>query len=103
MNQITVEELKTMLDNNTILLIDVREPWELTICQIDPCINIPLNKLNKYITELNKNNMYGIICHSGVRSANACIYLQNSGFNVVNVIGGIDSWSINIDPQIKRY
>lgn len=103
MKQITVEQLKNMLDNSTIILIDVREPWELAIAQIDPSINIPLSQLNKNLEGLNKNKMYGIICHSGVRSANACIYLQDNGFNVVNIRGGIDSWSIHIDQNINRY
>ena len=97
MEQITVEQLKNMLDNSTIILIDVREPWELAIAQIDPSINIPLSQLNKNLEGLNKNKMYGIICHSGVRSANACIYLQD------NIRGGIDSWSIHIDQNINRY
>jgi len=103
MKQITVEQLKNMLDNSTIILIDVREPWELAIAQIDPSINIPLSQLNKNLEGLNKNKMYGIICHSGVRSANACMYLQDNGFNVVNIRGGIDSWSIHIDQNINRY
>jgi rhodanese-related sulfurtransferase len=43
------------------------------------------------------------MCHSGMRSARVCQYLETQDYNVKNLNGGIDSWSVNIDPTVPRY
>lgn len=73
-------------------LIDVREPFELRICQIPGSLNIPMRTLlleqNKL---LDKDKTYYIMCHTGQRSYFVCDELTKNGYNVINVIGGIAS------------
>ncbi|MFL3015577.1 MAG: rhodanese-like domain-containing protein [Candidatus Neomarinimicrobiota bacterium] len=101
--QISVRELNNELSLRKIKLIDVREDDEFAICNIDSSIHVPMNKVPSSIDQLDKNTKYAIMCHSGVRSHNVCFYLQNKGFEVVNVQGGIHEWAQVIDKTMKVY
>ena len=101
--EILVKELKDSLDNRDLILIDVRENEEYSICNIEPSVHIPMNKIPLHIDKLDKDTEYAIICHSGVRSHNVCFYLQNHGFKVRNVIGGIHQWALEVDNTMKTY
>ena len=101
--EISVRELNNELSLREIKLIDVREDDELAICSIDSSIHVPMNKVPSSIDQLDKNTKYAIMCHSGVRSHNVCFYLQNQGFDVVNVQGGIHEWAQVIDKTMKTY
>lgn len=88
---IEIEELVTIEDKSNI--IDVREPYELNSGYIEGAKNIPMGILlmdpDNYI---NKDQTYFIICASGSRSGRTCMMLQNKGYNVVNVSGGMYSY-----------
>ena len=101
--EILVKELKDSLDKKDLTLIDVREEEEHSICNIEPSVHIPMNKIPSHLEKLDKDTSYAIICHSGVRSHNVCFYLQNHGFKVRNVVGGIRQWAIEIDPTMQTY
>ena len=101
--QISVRELNNGLSIGKFKLIDVREDDEFAICNIDSSIHVPMNKVPSSIDQLDKNTKYAIMCHSGVRSHNVCFYLQNQGFDVVNVQGGIHEWAQVIDKTMKVY
>tara|TARA_A100000164_G_scaffold339128_1_gene333921 strand:- start:244 stop:558 length:315 start_codon:yes stop_codon:yes gene_type:complete len=101
--EILVTQLKDCLSKNEIVLIDVREQEEHDICNIEPSIHIPMNKIPSHLDKLDKDTGYAIICHSGVRSHNVCFYLQNHGFKVRNVVGGIHQWAMEIDSTMKTY
>ena len=101
--EILVKELKDRLDKKDLILIDVREEEEYAICNIEPSVHIPMNKIPSHLEKLDKDTGYAIICHSGVRSHNVCFYLQNHGFKVRNVVGGIHQWALQIDGRMKRY
>ena len=100
---ILVKELKDSLDKKDLTLIDVREEEEHSICNIEPSVHIPMNKIPSHLDKLDKDTSYAIICHSGVRSHNVCFYLQNHGFKVRNVVGGIHQWALEIDDTMKTY
>jgi adenylyltransferase/sulfurtransferase len=88
------------------LLLDVREPFELGICQIDGNLNIPLGQLPNRLNELNawKNKLIIAQCKSGRRSMKALETLKKHGFtNVLNLEGGILGWGQDIDPSITAY
>ena len=102
-NKILVKELKDSLDKKDLILIDVRENEEYAICNIDPSVHIPMTKIPSHLDKLDKDTGYAIICHSGVRSHNVCLYLQNHGFKVRNVVGGIHQWAAEIDDTMKTY
>ena len=101
--EILVTQLKDGLSKNEIVLIDVREQEEHDICNIEPSVHIPMNKIPSHVDKLGKDTEYAIICHSGVRSHNVCFYLQNLGYKVKNVSGGIHQWALEIDSTMKTY
>ena len=101
--QIKVKELNAKLVNNEVVLIDVREQDELEICSIEKAVHIPMNNIPSSIDQFDKETIYAIMCHSGIRSHNVSFYLQNLGFNVMNVEGGINEWANVIDGSMKKY
>ena len=103
MKIISVEDLKIRIKEQNIVVIDVREPWELKIAKISKSVNIPMQDIPKRLNELHNDINYAVLCHSGVRSYHVATYLEKEGFNVWNVDGGIDRWSLEIDTNIKRY
>ena len=55
------------------------------------------------LDEIDKNKPVIVMCHSGGRSARVCVYLAENGYDATNLAGGINSWSINIDPSVPQY
>ena len=103
-NEITVRELSDRMGRGRVNLIDVREPHECEICKIDGSRNIPLGDIPSRVSEFNQTDEYVFQCHSGIRSARAVSFLRELGFRrVKNLVGGIDAWSVEIDPSIPRY
>ena len=102
---ITVRELKTRQDKgDAIFLLDVREPHEYSMAKIEGSVLIPLGELPNSLDKLDKNTEIVAYCHKGMRSADAVGFLVQQGFpNVKNLIGGIESWSIEIDNTVPRY
>ena len=101
--EIDVLKLKKMLDNNEVILLDVREPYEVEICNVKGSLFIPMNEIPKNVELLDKEKRYAVMCHSGVRSLHVANYLNSQGFSALNVIGGIDTWSLSVDKNLKRY
>lgn len=100
----TVQELKQLKDTHAnFLLLDVREPFEYDICNLDGKL-IPLKTLGEHMGELDMNQQIIVHCRSGGRSSNAVELLQQNGFtNVSNLKGGILAWASEIDPTMARY
>ena len=105
MQTILPEELKKRLDaSEKLILLDVREPWEFSICKIEGSVNISMSEPEKLIDKLNANDEIIAICHHGMRSFQVCNYLENNGFNnTLNLDGGIDSWAKTIDTDMAQY
>ena len=102
---ISVRELKTKMDmREPLTLIDVREPYEYEIARIDGSRLIPLGELETHVSELPRTGTLVLQCHSGGRSEHAVRILQEAGFeNALNLVGGIDAWSVEVDPAVPRY
>lgn len=103
---ITVEELKALQDaGEKFRLIDVREPGEYRTARIEGSELRPLGQIMHWAQELpGKNEEIILYCHHGMRSDRACQYLASQGFtNLRNLVGGIDEWSLKIDPSVLRY
>ena len=101
--EVEVLELKKMLKNNEVVLLDVREPYEIEICNVRGSLFIPMNEIPQNIEQLDKEKRYAVICHSGVRSLYVSNYLNSLGYSTLNVIGGIDRWATDVDKNMKRY
>ena len=85
-------------------LIDVREPYEWQIAHIEGARLVPLPTLGRAMAELDRRREIVVYCHHGMRSASAAELLRQSGFTRVrNLAGGIDRWSIEVDPTVPRY
>jgi len=106
-HQISVHDVKAKLDAGTpIIFVDVRQPEEYAICRLPGGILIPLGELPHRVNELDLPNDTAVVvyCHHGVRSLNGAYYLQQAGIeNVASMAGGIDAWSVLIDPAVPRY
>jgi len=104
MKNMTVTELKEKLDTkDEIFLIDVREFNELSIASVIGAHHIPMMQIPLKYQELEKNKPIAVICHTGGRSAQVCMYLDQYGFDTYNVVGGIHAWALEIDSTIPTY
>tara|TARA_B110000438_G_scaffold257413_1_gene265480 strand:+ start:12 stop:323 length:312 start_codon:yes stop_codon:yes gene_type:complete len=103
MIEINVVELERRMGDADIVMLDVREGFELDIAKVKDSLHIPMGEIKIRIKDLDKEKNYAVLCHSGYRSAQVCHFMESEGFNVVNVQGGIDSWSVYVDKSIKRY
>ena len=89
------------------VVLDVREPWELQTASVRPdgfeLIAIPLGELASRFGELPAQACVACLCHHGVRSQHAAAFLDRQGIAAVNLQGGIDAWSCELDPSVARY
>jgi rhodanese-related sulfurtransferase len=87
------------------ILLDVREPWEFATAQISGSKSMPMGEIpSRAFQELDPEAHIVTVCHSGVRSLNVAVWLRNQGFEKVQSLsGGIDGWSLEVDPAVPRY
>jgi rhodanese-related sulfurtransferase len=94
------------------VVLDVREPWELQTASVQEqgftLVHIPMREIPARLAEL--RDAYGTdhpiacLCHHGMRSQQVANYLAQSGFGkVVNLQGGINAWSQQVDPSVPLY
>jgi len=101
----TVQEVKARLDaNEPLILLDVREPYELMISHLDQAVHIPISQMSARWQEIPRDTTVVVFCRSGVRSANLITQLQAAGYeNLINMAGGINAWAKAIDPSLPGY
>lgn len=105
MKEVTVQELKSMIDSKAdFQLIDVREPHEYDICNLEGEL-IPMAEIPHNVDKIDRSKQVVIHCRSGKRSGNMIAWLeQNHGFeNLYNLRGGILEWAKEIDPTMPSY
>jgi adenylyltransferase/sulfurtransferase len=98
-------ELKARWDRgDRPLLLDVREPHEFETVHLEGAVLIPLGELTARVGELDPAAEVVVYCHIGVRSMRAVSYLRHAGLTrAQNLAGGIDAWSLEVDPAVRRY
>ena len=105
--EVAAAEVRDALDRgDEFLLLDVREPDEVATARIDGSRGLPLGELEARMDELASWRRRRVVvhCHTGARSARACQALRAAGFrNVANLAGGIEAWSLTVDPDVPRY
>lgn len=85
-------------------LLDVREPWEHEHCAINGSVLIPMATIPARLAEVPEDAEVVCICHHGARSMQVAMFLDNRNVGrPLNLTGGIDAWSLTVDPQLARY
>jgi rhodanese-related sulfurtransferase len=106
--EVSAQEVQKRLQTGErLFLIDVREPFEHEIANLADAELIPMNSVPAALQQLEAKADQGplmILCHHGVRSLNVVNWLRRQGIeNCFSVRGGLDLWSLEIDPKIPRY
>lgn len=102
---IAPQELSRALSaGESMVIIDVREPYEWNIGRIPSARLMPLGTLPQAADALDRDADIVVYCHHGMRSEAAARALMDAGFlRVRNLVGGIDRWSNDVDPRVPRY
>jgi len=87
-----------------LVLVDVREPEEIALASFAGALHIPMGDIPSRIGELDPDSEIVVVCHHGLRSAQVAGYLARMDFErVLNLAGGIDAWSMEVDRSVPRY
>jgi rhodanese-related sulfurtransferase len=88
----------------TPAVVDVREEWETRLAPFPGAIWIPIGQVPSRLGELDKTRETVVVCHHGIRSWRVARFLESEGFaDVINLAGGIDAWSKDIDSSVPLY
>ena len=85
MKEIAFDEFYQLYQNEQLSLVDVREVDEFETLHLEGVQNLPLSQLADIYDQLDKDLLYYVICKSGMRSARACQFLAEKGYDVINV------------------
>lgn len=100
----TVTELKAWRDRGEKhMLLDVREPSELAICDIAGSTRIPMGQVLGHLEALPKDQPIVVHCKMGGRSGQVAAKLRTLGYDARNLTGGILAWIDQVDPSLDRY
>jgi len=104
MNYITPVELNEKLNaNSDLVLLDIREAYELDICNIGG-LHIPMAEVSNRVNEIDENNLVAVLCRSGKRAEAVANYLSiEGGMDVTIVKGGILEWIKTVDDSLEAY
>ena len=103
--EMTVEEFAALRQQLPGLqLIDVRTPQEWELARLPGATLVPLAQLASRLGEFDPAVPTVVYCHVGGRSAAAVRFLRGQGFDrIANLSGGIEAWSLRVDPSVPRY
>jgi rhodanese-related sulfurtransferase len=104
--EITAEVFAQQLQqDNSPLLLDVREPWEYQTASLPGSLLMPMGEVpSRAHQELDPDQPIVVLCHHGARSLSVTMWLRDQGFeHVQSLAGGIDRWSRVVDPAVPRY
>ena len=102
--EISPTETAALMKEGIVKLIDVRTAGEFAIARIEGCPLVDETLAKEIVETWPKDTPIITVCHHGVRSLDAAVYLRQQGFqNVRSMRGGIDLWSQMVDPSVARY
>ncbi len=98
------QQVQSMIENGEkFLILDCREDLEFQAARIEGAVLIPMRQIPQRLSEIPRDQPVVVYCHAGMRSYNAASWLKQQGVNALSMSGGIDRWSIEIDPKVPRY
>lgn len=92
MKEISFDEFYQLYQKESLSVLDVREVEEFEALHLEGAQNLPLGQLADIYDRLDKDLLYYVICKSGMRSARACQFLEEYGYKVINVQGGMTAF-----------
>lgn len=105
--EVDVQRTSSLLgQGEDFLLVDCREPEEYELCRIEGSRLIPMSEVPSRVDEIEEfcGKRIVVHCHHGVRSLSVVRWLRANGFSTSqSMAGGIDAWSVEIDPSVSRY
>lgn len=103
--EITPRDVKALVARGErFLFVDVREKWEYDTARIMGTTLIPLREIPANLAMLEEAGEIVLLCHHGMRSLDAAAWLRSQGVvGARSMAGGIDRWSVEVDPVVPRY
>ena len=103
--EITPNEAKAIINaRQDVVLLDVRTQEEYELARVEGAVLIPMHELQSRVEELDPDRPTIVMCHHGMRSYQVALFLQSLDFpEVANLAGGIERWSVEVDPSVPRY
>jgi rhodanese-related sulfurtransferase len=102
--EVTVHDLKAQLQAaQPPVVLDVRESWERDIVRLPGTWDIPMGEISQRLNELPRERPIVVMCRSGGRSLRVAEFLEQRGYRVANLTGGILAWATEIDPSLPTY
>jgi rhodanese-related sulfurtransferase len=105
--EVTPREVRRMREaGEELVLIDCRTSQEHHVAHVEGAELVPLHEVGQRLHELDdwRHRKIVTLCHHGVRSLQLAMLLRQRGFtDVKSMAGGIDLWSLDIDPRVPRY
>lgn len=87
-----------------LLLLDVREPYEIEIASVPGALHIPMAQVPERLAEIDRDREVVVLCRSGGRSLRVAMFLKQEGYpRVANLSGGILRWGEELDPSLQAY
>ena len=97
-------EVARLLKEKTIRLLDVRTTGEYAIAHIEGGVLVDQAMVDEILGSWPKDSEIVTMCHHGIRSLDAAMFLRGQGFqNVRSMRGGIELWTATVDPKVPRY
>jgi rhodanese-related sulfurtransferase len=96
MQEITASELAAL--GSAVLVLDVRENGEYAEAHLVGSTHIPMGEIADRVAEVPREETLYVLCHAGGRSAKVTAYLEQQGFDAINVAGGISAWQAEGRP-----
>jgi rhodanese-related sulfurtransferase len=90
MQEITPTDLSEL---DEAVIIDVREADEVAVASVAGARHLPMSSFLDHLDEVPREGTVYVMCHSGGRSARVAAYLEQQGYDAVNVTGGISEWA----------
>ena len=106
--ELTPRQVKAGLEAGSLVLVDCRTPGEWATARIQGATLIPLDELAARAAEVDalaadEAMVVAVHCHHGARSMKAALFLRQRGIGAMSMAGGIDLWSVDVDPAVRRY
>lgn len=104
--EVSAVDTRDGMGDGRVVLVDIREPEELALAAVPGALHVPMGDLAARVHEidLDEDQTLALICHTGRRSLAAAAALQRMGIDQArSVAGGIEWWSLRIDPSGPRY